>query len=48
MADMLNMDVWHLIRTLESQGLLKDGAESWFKVNGGFTPEHFEEARNDR
>lgn len=45
MADMLDMDVWQLIRELERQSLLKQGSVDWFKANGGFTREHFEEAR---
>lgn len=46
MADMLDMDVWQLIRELERQVLLREGSVDWFKANGGFTREHFEEARS--
>lgn len=46
MADMLDMDVWQLVRELERQSLLHEGSVDWFKANGGFTREHFEEARS--
>lgn len=45
MADMLDMDVKSLVIELERQGLLKSGSWDWFRANGGFTREHFEEAR---
>jgi hypothetical protein len=45
MADQLDMDVWGLIKELERQGLLRLGSTDWFKRNGGFTQEHFDEAR---
>lgn len=37
-----------LVKRLERMGLLKTGSWDWFIDNGGFTKEHFEEARKDR
>ena len=45
LADMFDLPVKTLVLRCENLGLCKRGSWDWFQYNGGFTKEHFEEAR---
>lgn len=47
-GDHNRMTPMQVVRHYERVGLLKRGSEDWFRINGGFTREHFAEARADR
>lgn len=47
-ADDCGMSVRSTVEELERIGKIKDGSWSWFEQNGGFTREHFEQARRER
>jgi Zn-dependent peptidase ImmA (M78 family) len=48
LADFFDVSVRQLICRLETLGLVKRGTWDWFVANGGFTKEHYEQARRDR
>ena len=48
LADMADISVKSLVHRCERLGLCKPGAWNWFRQNGGFTKEHFEQTRNER
>lgn len=44
-ADFFGTTPRRVIQQLERLWILKEGSWDWFVVNGGFTPEHFEQTR---
>jgi len=47
LADMCGMEVRTMVRALEKRNLLKHGSWDWFVSNGGFTKQHYIQARSD-